>query len=182
MTGFAGWLLPFSRFQHALSITLGATLLFVACTGIGNIRIAFLSKPLIALSAFTKKTFAVLLHTKTFLSTFLLGMLNGLLPCGLTFIALTYCLTLSDPLGGFKYMILFGIGTLPAMLGATVLLKYVVDKFNFSLRRITTIMLFISGCILIARVFFVHGAHAPAEEQHLVDIIICGGKQATPMK
>jgi sulfite exporter TauE/SafE len=47
-----------------------------------------------------------------------MGMLNGFLPCGMTLIALSYCLILAGPIDGFNFMLLFGVGTLPVMLGS----------------------------------------------------------------
>lgn len=45
-----------------------------------------------------------------------LGMLNGLLPCGFTYLALAGTLATHTPLEGATYMLLFGAGTLPALL------------------------------------------------------------------
>lgn len=46
-----------------------------------------------------------------------LGVLNGLLPCGFTYLALAGTLATNTPLAGASYMLLFGLGTLPALLG-----------------------------------------------------------------
>ena len=45
-----------------------------------------------------------------------LGVVNGLLPCGFTYLALAGTLTTNTPLAGATYMLLFGMGTLPALL------------------------------------------------------------------
>lgn len=95
-----------------------------------------------------------------------------MLPCGLTFLALTYCLTLSGPVDSFYFMLLFGAGTLPIMLGATSLVGYLVKRLNLSFRKVTTAMLFVTGCLLIARVFLFHQGHAIPEEG-VIDIILC---------
>ena len=52
-----------------------------------------------------------------FASQFLLGTLNGLLPCGLVYIAAAGAATTLSPLGGALHMGAFGAGTLPMMLG-----------------------------------------------------------------
>lgn len=44
------------------------------------------------------------------------GLINGLLPCGMVYIALLASLALQDPLTGGLYMFAFGIGTIPMML------------------------------------------------------------------
>ena len=101
----------------------------------------------------------------------MLGVLNGILPCGLTLVALTWCLTLRGPGDGFNFMFLFGAGTLPVMLGVTGVFPVLVKKINWSIHRLTTAMLILSGCLLIARVFLVHIPHAPSGG--IVDIIMC---------
>ena len=44
------------------------------------------------------------------------GMINGLLPCGMVYIALLASLALQDPWAGGVYMFAFGVGTIPLML------------------------------------------------------------------
>jgi len=51
---------------------------------------------------------------------FLFGMANGLLPCGLVYAALSFPVTIADPLRGAAIMFAFGTGTVPA-LSATAL-------------------------------------------------------------
>lgn len=49
---------------------------------------------------------------------FVLGMLWGWLPCGLVYSALALAATVGDPVGGAALMAGFGLGTVPAVLGA----------------------------------------------------------------
>lgn len=51
---------------------------------------------------------------------FLFGMANGLLPCGLVYSALSFPVTLADPLRGAAAMAAFGTGTLPALSAAAL--------------------------------------------------------------
>jgi sulfite exporter TauE/SafE len=46
---------------------------------------------------------------------FVLGLLNGLLPCGLVYAALAYSLTFRSSFDGALFMALFGLGTVPAL-------------------------------------------------------------------
>lgn len=56
---------------------------------------------------------------------FLLGMINGLIPCGLVYAALGYSMTMPSAAQGALFMAVFGIGTSPALalvgLGSTML-------------------------------------------------------------
>lgn len=60
-----------------------------------------------------------------------LGFLNGLLPCGMVYIALTAALASGGPLQGFIAMMLFGAGT-SVVLWIVALLK---GKLSWSLRQ-----------------------------------------------
>jgi sulfite exporter TauE/SafE len=173
LIGSAGWALPLTEFQNPLSIVLGVCLLVFSVMGVVNIHIPVLTKLIQKLTSFLKTVFARFLQHNNHLSIFILGALNGFLPCGLTFLALTYCLTLGSPIASVYFMLLFGVGTLPAMLGLTALFQYFVKRFNLSFRKVTTAMLFLSGCLLIARVFFVHEGHTALPAQHATEITIC---------
>lgn len=174
IVGSAGWVLPLSGLQNILSLILGICLLFFAVLGVTNIHIPILTVAIQKLTGLLKAAFGKFLQQKNYISVFILGTLNGLLPCGLTFLALTYCLTLGSVGNGFYFMLLFGIGTLPVMLGLTTIFQYMVKRFNLSFRKVTTTMLFFSGCLLIARVFFVHdhATHHPQNESS-TEITIC---------
>lgn len=172
IVGTAGWSLPFLYMQNLLSVVLGITLVVFSVIGIGDLRVPILTPFLQKLSATLKMLFGRFIQKKSPSSVFVLGSLNGILPCGLTFLALAVCLTLDGPLSSFNFMLLFGVGTLPVMLGLTSVFGKLVKKFDVSIRKVTTTMLFISGCLLIARVFLFH-QHEISADHGLVDIILC---------
>lgn len=167
----AGLVLPLHKFQNIVSIALGIVLLLLGIGGVKRIKIPGLTSFLQRVSSSIKNRFAHLLKQKKLSGIFALGSLNGLLPCGLTAIALTWCVTLRGPSDGFNFMLLFGAGTLPVMLGFTALLPVVLKKISWSIQELSTGMLILSGCLLIARVFLVHVSHAPSGG--IVEIIMC---------
>jgi sulfite exporter TauE/SafE len=163
---------PLIRYQNLVSIVMGVSLLAIGFAGTA-FRIPFVSKGLGSFSVFLKGMFSRFLQKRGYGSTFLLGSLNGVLPCGLSFLALTYCLTLAGPVDGFIFMIGFGIGTLPVMIGLTGVFYWVLNRFHLNVRTITTGMLMLSGVILIARVFILHLPHANSIHEGVVDIVLC---------
>lgn len=167
-----GMTLPLRNFQNITSICLGLFLLLIGLGGIRTVHIPFITPLLQTVTNFLKKAFAGHLRQKTSMSVFILGTLNGLLPCGLTFIALTWCLSLAGPIDGLFFMLLFGMGTLPVMLGVTALIPLFVKKFNWNVQGLASSMMIISGIILIARVFFVHLPHAPSGNS-VMEVIMC---------
>jgi sulfite exporter TauE/SafE len=107
-------------------------------------------------------------NQKSGITTFGLGMLNGMLPCGLTYLALSACLILPTAFDGFLFMLFFGMGTWPIMIGSVKLLS--VLKNNFSLARLSKIALVFIGCSLLIRVWWVHPHTALSKTQEEVNI------------
>jgi hypothetical protein len=168
-----GHMLPISGFQNLLSVILGFSLIVMAAVGITAVKVPFLTHALLKFTGLLKKTFSKILYRKNPGSMLLLGSLNGLLPCGLTFLAVSFCVTLATPVEGFAYMFVFGIGTLPVMLGLVSLIDLVKSRTNWNIKNLTTGLMIISGLLLIARVFLLHAPGGHHHESDLVDIVIC---------
>ncbi len=169
-----GFAFPISKYQNLLSLIMGLALITIGLASVSRLSIPFITTLLSKLSDLLKNVFAQFLKQKNYGSIFLLGTFNGFLPCGLTFLALTYCVVLSTPVDGFVFMILFGVGTLPAMLGFTSLFQWIVQRFHFSSQRLTTSLFVLSGALLIARVFLIHIPHANSIAGGMLDMVICG--------
>lgn len=169
----SGLVLPMHKFQNVISILLGIALLAVGFGGLRKVSIPGLTPALHKFISFLKMKFSRQLTNRSRASMAFLGALNGLLPCGLSAIALAWCITLEGPLDGFNFMLVFGSGTLPVMLGLTGLVPAIVRKLNWKLQRVTSTMVIISGFVLIARVFFIHLPHATSLQEGLADIILC---------
>jgi sulfite exporter TauE/SafE len=159
--------------QSLLSILLGVALLMLGISGMTRWQLPVATSVMMKLFLFLKTAFAKLLKRKTKSSVFIMGTLNGLLPCGLTFVALTSCLILPGPQYGFYFMLLFGVATLPAMLGMSSLLNVLVQNFHTSPRKVSTVLLGFSGLLLIVRVLLVHLPQAPTIGAGLTDIVLC---------
>jgi uncharacterized protein len=91
------------------------------------------------------------LRSKTITGFFMLGMFNGLLPCGMVYIAIAGALNTSSLLSGSLFMAMYGFGTLPALLALSSFSFY----FNISVRNrmksaMPYVMVFI-GIVLILR-------------------------------
>jgi uncharacterized protein len=167
-----GMTFPLVRYQNLLSIVTGIALVVIGISGVSS-KLPVVTRFLGHISLSVKKGFSRYLHSRTYPATFILGSLNGILPCGLSFLALTYCLALGGPTEGFIFMTAFGLGTLPVMLGFTSIFRWMINRFHFSSQRLTTGMLIISGILLIARVFIVHLPETGYSAHSVVDIVIC---------
>ncbi len=96
------------------------------------------------------------LHSPTVSAFAGLGFLNGLLPCGFVYVALTGAVTTENAITGAVYMALFGLGTVPALL--TV--RFLPNLFPAALRqRFTLFMPFIS--VALALLLLIRGVYNP---------------------
>lgn len=79
------------------------------------------------------------------------GMLNGIIPCGMVYLALATALNTGSIKSGGTFMFLFGLGTAPLMLmislGGIFLRKYI----RFNTNRLIPWFMFFMGILLILR-------------------------------
>jgi uncharacterized protein len=167
-----GVMINFSEFQFVLTIAVALTLIVMGFSGISGVRMPLITPLLVKFTTLVKGWFSAFITRKTVTGMWVMGMLNGLLPCGLSYLALTYCLTLQGPTDGFQFMLLFGAGTLPAMVGLTSVLAWVVRRFNLDLSKVSRVSFIVIGALVLARLFlFQHHGGSHVIDQ--VGIIFC---------
>jgi sulfite exporter TauE/SafE len=153
-----GLVFEFAGIQQWVSVVLGAGLILMGILGITSFRMPLISNGLHRFTSWLKIKFTKFLSVRTMKSTIVLGSLNGILPCGLTYIALAYCVTLATPADGFIFMTFFGMGTLPVMLGAAGGMQWIINRLKITTRTITTMTVIVIGSMLVARGIVVHAA------------------------
>lgn len=82
---------------------------------------------------------------------YLSGVLNGLLPCGLVYLALAGALSAPDLGGSAAYMALFGLGTLPLMLALSLTGQLVPPHWRGRLRRAVPVLATALAVLFIVR-------------------------------
>jgi sulfite exporter TauE/SafE len=81
-----------------------------------------------------------------------MGALNGLLPCGLVYAAVIAASGTGGVTAALSLMLGFGLGTLPALLGAGVVSRMAAARMGPGLRRVAVpVALGVAGMVLIAR-------------------------------
>jgi len=131
VAGLVGKSLFVAGMQRWLSIALGVAIL----AGFLISKKISLSAPVIRIVARLKGAMSVQLQKRSFRSLALLGMLNGLLPCGLVYVALAGAVSRGAISDAMLYMAAFGLGTLPTMLGISLSGKLFPVSLRFKLRR-----------------------------------------------
>jgi sulfite exporter TauE/SafE len=98
-----------------------------------------------------KENIGVLFSKGTFSAMFLIGILNGFLPCGLVYVALAGAIASGNAISGAAVMILFGLGTIPAMFSASVFGKFINVGIRTKIRKAVPVLAVILGVIFILR-------------------------------
>ncbi|HNR73911.1 MAG: integral membrane protein [Bacteroidetes bacterium OLB12] len=153
-----GSLFSLTAYQHVLSFLMGAIFLLMGFGAISGVNIPVFTAAVNKLTGKLKQLFGFWLQKKQAGAVFVMGMLNGLLPCGLTYLALTSCFILPTATEGFLFMILFGLGTWPVMVGFSWLMGLGFKSITRYYNRIATISFMLVGIWLMARVFIHHPA------------------------
>jgi len=83
---------------------------------------------------------------------FLIGLLNGFLPCGLVYIAIAGSVSTGTALGGALYMAVFGIGTFPVMLAMSLVGQVLSFNMKSKLRKLLPV-----GVAILAVLFILRG-------------------------
>ena len=113
--GAIGKSLLLAGFQQWLSITAGIAMLTFLIFGHKRATAGAWRS-----SAWIKNLFRLFLQRRSYIAILILGAANGLLPCGLVYMAGTASAATGDILQSALYMIVFGLGTIPMMLGMTL--------------------------------------------------------------
>jgi sulfite exporter TauE/SafE len=80
-----------------------------------------------------------------------IGLLNGLLPCGLVYVACAAATATGDVLSGMRYMIAFGLGTVPMLLAISLLGTKLQFALRFKVQRLIPASLILVGMLLLLR-------------------------------
>lgn len=86
--------------------------------------------------------------------TFFLGVANGILPCGLVYLAFAGSVTQNSLLHGTLYMLWFGLGTLPALLAISITESKLKQKLGHRLSWVSWSITLLSATILLYRGLF----------------------------
>lgn len=98
-----------------------------------------------------KTTLSKFIQQKGTFSLLVIGLLNGLLPCGLVYAAIGGSIATGDVYNGVLFMASFGLGTFPMMFAAIFFSNFISIKFRNTVRKILPVLLIIMGLQLIVR-------------------------------
>lgn len=94
---------------------------------------------------------AKLFQSRTYGSLLLIGLINGLLPCGFVYIALVGAVATQQAWQGAAFMALFGLGTLPMMFTVSMIGQILSQSVRGFINKITPYLAVVIGCLFILR-------------------------------
>ena len=118
IVGTLGGVVVFSNTANGVMLIIaGVAMVLAGLSLMGKIKFLTLREHSFSSSSFYKDIFKKVLNSKSNSSFFILGMLNGLLPCGFVYFFAITAASTASPLYGALVMMLFGLSTIPAMFG-----------------------------------------------------------------
>lgn len=88
---------------------------------------------------------------------FVIGLLNGLMPCGPLQAMQVYALGTGSILGGAAAMFMFSLGTVPLLLGFGVLGTVLTSKHTKGMMKVSAVLVMVLGLIMLNRGFAITG-------------------------
>ncbi|WP_257657505.1 sulfite exporter TauE/SafE family protein [Parapedobacter lycopersici] len=83
--------------------------------------------------------------------SFIAGILNGLLPCGMVYMALAASLSADSIMSSAIFMMAFGLGTLPAMIGVSIAGAGLKWKFRLNIAKWLPLLFLVMGSWFLLR-------------------------------
>jgi uncharacterized protein len=118
MFGYLGGVSTFSnRASGVLLIIAGLAMIITGLSLVGWIRLPVPGGGNLAESKWFGRQFRALLGHRSLYTLFILGMLNGLLPCGFVYFFAITAASTASPISGGLVMLIFGLCTIPALFG-----------------------------------------------------------------
>lgn len=143
---FKGLFVP--AWQQYISIALGVMLLLAGIVSfMPNSRL----KISLPWAGWVKKHLGSFIGDPSMFSLFMAGMLNGLLPCGLEYMALSATVAAPTAMDSALLMYAFGAGTVPMMVAVTIFKSRAKFLHVQHLKKLVPVVMFVFGALFVVR-------------------------------
>jgi len=149
--GLLGRGLFLAGIQQQLSIFIGVAMILVILTPEKIFSKYNFSKPVYGWISKIKQSLGSHFKNKSFKSLFIIGLLNGFLPCGMVYVALFGAIAMQSAGFGVLYMVLFGLGTVPLMSLVVYINSFLTVGFRNNIQKIIPYVGIAIGILFILR-------------------------------
>lgn len=193
MFGMLGQVIAFTpTTKGILFLITGILMILAGLSLLGTFR--FLNSAEISISRYGwyRDSFRRLISSSSLTSFFMLGMLNGIIPCGLVYSFAVFAASTASPLWGAIVMATFGLATIPALFFLGSITRYLQQSnIRGTMMKLSAMLVILYGLFTIYKSYqFI--AH-PLETQKSIDLMQsgsiksklegkCGGMKCAPGK
>jgi len=193
MFGYLGQVLAFTpTTKGILFIFTGLLMILAGLSLIGNLKFLNSAEWSVSKYAWYQNSFRKLMSSKSYGSFYLLGMLNGIIPCGLVYSFAIFAASTASPLSGALVMATFGLATIPALFFLGFITRF-LQKGNLrgTMMKLAALLVIVYGVITLYKgySYIIH----PEETQKMMDSMQsgsiksklegkCGGMKCAPGK
>jgi sulfite exporter TauE/SafE len=149
--GLLGKGLFLAGIQQQMSVIIGIAMIVVIVTPEKVFAQYNFSKPVFRWISKMKQTLGSHFKNKSYKSLFIIGLLNGLLPCGMVYVALFGAIAMQSAGFGVLYMLLFGLGTVPMMSVVVYVNSFLTVPFRNKIQKVIPYVGVIIGVLFILR-------------------------------
>lgn len=148
--GLIGKSLFIGKYQQIFSITIGVLILLGVL--VPKIFEKLNIKQLSTYSTYIRKRLSALFKQEKSASVFfLIGIFNGLLPCGLVYFALASALISGGLWNSVGFMFMFGVATIPMMFAIAFFGNFISQKIRLQINKLVPYFIGIMAILLILR-------------------------------
>jgi len=167
--GYAGSIFTFTPLSKGiLFIVTGLLMLLAGLSLIGNLKFLNSAEWSISRYGWYQKSFRSLITSKSYFSFYLLGLMNGIIPCGLVYSFAIFAASTANPLTGILVMATFGLSTIPALFFLGFISKF-LQKRNLrgTMMKLASMMIIVYGVFTLTKgyKFIIH----PTEIKTIID-------------
>ena len=152
LVGYIGMGIKLFGVLQAISILAGIGIIIYAWRK----KITFYKNPFSSslvsrLSSLLSQSMGKIMRSESPLKLFLLGALNGLLPCGMVYTALITAVVLGTPILSATSMFAFGLGTLPGLVAFSLFAQQLGNPIRSKINRYLPYLITVVGLLIILR-------------------------------
>ncbi len=193
MFGMLGKAIAFTpTTKGVLFLLTGVLMILAGLSLIGNLKFLNSAEWSVSKNRWYQDLFRKLLNSRSLRSFYLLGVINGIIPCGLVYSFAIFAASTASPLWGAIVMATFGLATIPALFFLGSITKFLQKgSLRGTMMKLAAMLVIFYGVFTIYKGynFVVH----PQETQEMIDSMQtgsiknaiegkCGGMKCAPGK
>lgn len=149
--GLLGRVFFLAGLQQKLSIFIGLAMILVVLIPEKIFSKYNFSKPVYKVISKIKSGLGAHFKNRSYKSLFIIGLLNGFLPCGMVYVALFGAIAMQSAGLGVLYMLLFGLGTVPLMTIFLYINSVLTASFRNRIQKVIPYVAVVIGVLFILR-------------------------------